>query len=201
MRWRVQGSSDCCDASLDVHKGWNSLSALADPNVCSTLPFLLTPWGPFTSTAGALQRSSSTTISTRLLDGMCCRLSRPWKTLVILTWVRLLLVVREVCQESIHCPTDWGTWFSWCLGFCRAPAAHSSEPSHIPGRATTLTNPSYPLSSNWAGTATSNLCLGQQTSAGSDFCKDNHSNSLVWNCCTFSFQYWVKEKRQVNMWA
>lgn len=61
--------------------------------------------------------------------------------------------------------------------------------------------PRYPLSWNWAGTATSNLCLGQQKSTGSDFCKDNHRNSLAWDRCTFSFQYWVKEKRQVSMWA
>lgn len=59
-------------------------------------------------------------------------------------------------------------------------------------------SPHYPLSWNWAGTATSNLCLKQQTSTGSDFCKGNQRNSLVWNCCTFSFQYWVKEKRQVS---
>lgn len=77
--WRVQGSKYCCHASLDVQKAWNSHSALANPNVCSTLLFPVTPWGPFTSTAVALQRSSSTTISTRLLDGICCKLSRPWK--------------------------------------------------------------------------------------------------------------------------
>lgn len=104
--WRVQGSTDCCGASLDVQKAWNSHSALANPNVCPTLLFPLTPWGPMTSTAVALQRSSSTTISTRLLDGICSRLSGPWKTLVILTCMRRLTAVREVTQESIHCPTD-----------------------------------------------------------------------------------------------
>lgn len=142
--WRVQGSMDCCNASLDVQKAWNSHSALANPNVCSTLLFPLTPWAPFTSTAVALQRSSSTTISTRLLNGICCRLSRPWKTLVTLTWKRLLTVVREIIQESVHCPSDWGIWLSWCLGFAGAPAAHSSELSHFPGRATTLTIPTLP---------------------------------------------------------
>lgn len=104
----------------------------------------LSSWGPFTSTAVALQRSSSTTISTRLLDRICCRLSRPWKTLVIVTCMRLLTVVREVVQESIHRPTDWGIWLSWCLGFAGTPAAHSSELSHFPGRATTLTIPTLP---------------------------------------------------------
>lgn len=66
------------------------------------------------------------------------------KTFVILTCMRLLTVVREVIQESIPCPTDWGIWLSWCLGFAGAPAAHSSELSHFPGRATTLTIPTLP---------------------------------------------------------
>lgn len=105
-------------------------------------------------------------------------------------------VVREVTQENILCPTDWGIWLFCCLWFAGAPAAHGSELSHFPAKPLSQP-PRYPVRWNWAGTATSNFCLGQQASTGSDFCKDNHRNSLVWNCCTFSFQYWVKEKRQV----
>lgn len=141
----MQGSLDCWDASLDVHKAWNSHSALANPNVCSTLPFPLTPWDPFTSTAVALQRSSSTTISTRLLDGICCRLSRPWKPLVIL---RLLTVVREIVQESIHCPTDWGIWLSWCLEFCRSPSSTQLWALPLPRQSHNSHNPHLTL---WAG--------------------------------------------------
>lgn len=161
--WRVMhgaGCMVCCDASLNVKKSWNSNSRLLNPNACSTLLFLLTPQSPFTSTVVALQWlfGVSTMISTRLLDGsrtFSCRLSRPWKTPVALTWMRTLH-----CSEAESLSRVFTALLTGIFGFlgdggCWEPQEHTAlSPPASQAEPQLPQSPHYSLSWNWAGIAT-----------------------------------------------
>lgn len=135
----------------------------------------------------------------KLLDGrgtFSCRLPRPRKTPVILTCLRTVH-----CREGESLSRAFTALLTDVFGFhgdgvCWEPQQHAALPSPTsPAQQPTLTISTSPSELGLARHCHStNLCLRHQTSTESDICKDNHSNHSMRNCCTLSFQYWVKER-------
>lgn len=154
------------------------------------LLFLLIPWSPFPPTVVALQwLLDISTISTS------CRLSRPWKALLIPT-----------CMRTTHCSE--GESFSWVFteppsdvfcflgakGLLGAPQ-HTALFSPTSQTEPQLTIPMLPseMELSWH-----NLHLRQQTSTHSDICKDNHRNYFIQKLLHIFISVLGERKRQVS---